>query len=443
MAHPMPPATTDGTAAALAGARSLLAGIDHASRQGLDAESQVALVDAVVALGRQVEALRAVLTGEADAAKAAEAVRGTSIRSLLAISPQVTAGEAASWVHAGAEIIAHPRLAAATLAGEVSVAQARAIDTVLGELPDDLSEQQCAEAETFLLEQAHRIDAKDLAKQTCAVLKLVAPEVDAAEDELARLEAQRQRAWKRRSLVFTTDGQGSILFRGQLPLVQGEAFKRLVESHMLSNRRALERAADRRDGVGQRTFEQRTADGLVALVTERASSRRRTPAQPSVVVTFRYDDLLNRVEQAGVLASGEHISAGDVRRLACDAKIIPVVLGSASEPLDVGRDQRLVTPALRQALEARDKGCAFPGCRVPTHACEAHHIVSWFLGGDTALGNMVLMCPYHHSTVEPRRFFEREETRLRWTVHIGADGHPVFTRPPRPGTSETSDALLD
>ena len=66
-----------------------------------------------------------------------------------------------------------------------------------------------------------------------------------------------------------------------------------------------------------------------------------------MVVTLSFDDVLNRVEQAGVLASGEQVTAGELRRLACDATIVPIVLGSASQPLDVGRDQRLVTPAIR------------------------------------------------------------------------------------------------
>ena len=155
--------------------------------------------------------------------------------------------------------------------------------------------------------------------------------------------------------------------------------------------------------------------------------------KPTVVVTLSYDDVLNRVEQAGVLASGEQVTAGELRRLACDATIVPIVLGSASQPLDVGRDQRLVTRSIRKALEQRDKRCAFPGCRVPPSGCEAHHIIPWWLGGDTALGNMVLLCPHHHGTVEPHRFFDHSSPPTRWTVHLADDGHPVFTPPTRVG----------
>ena len=262
------------TGVAVAGARSLLSSVDHEGRRRLDAESRLALVTEVVALGRQVEALRAVLIAEADRAKAAETARGTSIKTLLAVSAKVTASEAAAWVYGGQEITAHAKVAEATLAGEVSVAQARSIDHVLGELPATLSPDQRARAEEILLDKAALVDAKDLAKQTRHVLEQVAPEVDVVEDELARLDAQRKQAWAGRSLVFSNDRRGSVLFKGQLPTLEGEAFKRLVESHALSNRRAMEQAADRHDEAGLRSFEQRTADGLIGLIAGRTPEHR-------------------------------------------------------------------------------------------------------------------------------------------------------------------------
>ena len=92
--------------------------------------------------------------------------------------------------------------------------------------------------------------------------------------------------------------------------------------------------------------------------------------RPHVTVTMRYNDLKQRIEKA-VLAYGGPISAGEARRIACDAGIIPVVMGSESEVLDVGRTSRLFTPAIRKALALRDKGCAFPGCDWPVAWCDA------------------------------------------------------------------------
>ena len=104
-------------------------------------------------------------------------------------------------------------------------------------------------------------------------------------------------------------------------------------------------------------------------------------------------------EDAGVCLSGDVLSPATVRRWACDAAIIPVILGSDSQPLDVGRQERLVTRAMRTALWLRDQGCSFPGCTVPAQWTDAHHVQHWVHGGDTALTNLALLCRRHHTHV--------------------------------------------
>lgn len=112
--------------------------------------------------------------------------------------------------------------------------------------------------------------------------------------------------------------------------------------------------------------------------------------KPHVTVTMRLDDL------SATLNTGQPITAETARRIACDASIIPVVLGSAGEPLDVGRATRTIPPAIRRALVVRDKGCVHPGCEIPPEWCDAHHVESWADGGSTALDNLVLLCGKHH-----------------------------------------------
>ena len=87
-----------------------------------------------------------------------------------------------------------------------------------------------------------------------------------------------------------------------------------------------------------------------------------------------------------------------VRRLACDGAIGRVVRRGRNEIVDVGRRSRLVTPALRRALELRDHTCVFPGCDRPHQWCDAHHVVHWVDGGTTDLDNLVLLCRRHHVT---------------------------------------------
>lgn len=108
-----------------------------------------------------------------------------------------------------------------------------------------------------------------------------------------------------------------------------------------------------------------------------------------------------------------------VRRWACDAEIIPMVLGSDSQPLDVGRMTRSVPDAVRRALNLRDGGCAFPGCTRRPRRCHAHHVHHWADGGVTALHNLTLLCLHHHQLVH----HEHRHVEM-------VDGLPWFTPPP-------------
>lgn len=126
----------------------------------------------------------------------------------------------------------------------------------------------------------------------------------------------------------------------------------------------------------------------------------------------------------GVTGDGTELSASTIRRLACDAEIIPAVLGSHSEPLDVGRTRYPVTPAIWTALTIRDRHCAFPGCDRPPVMCHAHHIRHWADRGKTKLDNLVLLCGHHHRVVH----------HTPWEVRINPhDAMPEFLPPPKPG----------
>ncbi|MEQ0558485.1 DUF222 domain-containing protein [Amycolatopsis sp. NEAU-NG30] len=137
-----------------------------------------------------------------------------------------------------------------------------------------------------------------------------------------------------------------------------------------------------------------------------------------VMVAISLDDLKTGIGKA-LLGDTGTISAAEARLHACDCMIIPAVLGSHSEPLDVGRLRRLVPPGIRRALYLRDRGCAFPGCHRPPRHCQGHHIRHWSEGGPTELGNLVLMCAHHHRLLH----------RSGWEVRIAADGLPEFLPP--------------
>ena len=102
--------------------------------------------------------------------------------------------------------------------------------------------------------------------------------------------------------------------------------------------------------------------------------------------------------------AGEKITASEVRRMACQAGIIPAVLGGKSEALDLGRSKRLFTAAQRKALMLKYRTCAVDGCHVRAEQCEAHHVNPWAAGGDPDLENGMLICPFHHPYVDDGRY---------------------------------------
>ncbi|MET9311990.1 DUF222 domain-containing protein [Kribbella sp. NPDC003505] len=140
-------------------------------------------------------------------------------------------------------------------------------------------------------------------------------------------------------------------------------------------------------------------------------------AKATITVTIDFDDLKAATADAvGRTVYSGGLSAATIRRLACDANIIPLVLGSNSEPLDVGRRVRLVTKAMRRALEARDRGCVV--CGAPPVMCDAHHLISWIDGGDTKVSNLALLCRRHHTDLH----------KGRWHITI-TNGEVHVTRP--------------
>ena len=153
-------------------------------------------------------------------------------------------------------------------------------------------------------------------------------------------------------------------------------------------------------------------------------------ARPRVTVTTSLDVLRQQIDWATLGSAvsttddGLELAPSVVRRLACDADIIPIALGGKGEVLDVGRLHRLVTPPLWRAVVCRDRHCAFPGCTRPPVMCHAHHIVHWVDGGETKLANLVLLCgrapPGHppHPLAGPAQ------------PH---DGRPEFLPPPKRG----------
>ena len=285
-------------------------------------------------------------------------------------------------------------------------------------LPADVGEQVRATAEAFLLEHAATLAAHLLAGLAAHVLDHIAPDVAEAAEAEAMARAEARDTNRANTFTGTVDHRGRIRLRGELDPQSWALVSAALEPF------AKPTSAVQPDGLTEqdhRTVGQRNADALVEIC-RRTLAADETPTSfgfpAHIAVTIGYDQLKTAVG-VGTLDTGTPIAAEDIRRYACDATVLPVLLNSTGVPLDVGRAIRVFTKELRRAVELRDLGCAFPGCDRPPSWCNVHHIIHWADGGPTSLDNGVLLCHAHHTVIH----------RREWTVRLGTDRRPEFTPP--------------
>jgi hypothetical protein len=301
---------------------------------------------------------------------------------------------------------------------------------VLAQLPREFDTDTVVEAQQLMVGFADSHNSAELRCLTTHLIDVLAPDT-ADQLEAKRLEQQEARAQTRRYLEFREDGDGSVLIRGSLPIADAEPFIQIVEAYAAAAKRGIERLDPTSEYL---TPAMRRADGLLAMTaahSRQAVAPKHGGDRPRIVVTLSYDKLLKQCTDANLgarlVSTGAPLPASVVRRLLCDADLLPVILGSNSEPLDVGRAERLVTPTIRAALELRDGGCIFPGCDKPPGECEAHHVIPWWNGGPTSLSNLILACPHHHGIIEP----SRNPAADRWKAVFRNDGIPIVVPPRR------------
>jgi hypothetical protein len=162
-----------------------------------------------------------------------------------------------------------------------------------------------------------------------------------------------------------------------------------------------------------------TVDGLLAAVGGSAGGSR----ESSLIVHIDVGTLTDGTHGDGLceLDNGDPVPVETMRRLACDAGIIPVVLNGAGVVLDQGRAKRLATTEQRTAIEAMQQTCSHPDCTVTIDDCRIHHIDPWQAGGRTDLARMAPLCePHHHLVHEGGWRFDMTADRVAtWTRSDG------------------------
>src|SRR6478609_268543 len=379
-------------ASATAQMRSVADSVVDASVWSMDAAVTRSTLVELTRLEAQVGELKARVAAHLADLQVGEDVGATNTACWLAHQTKVTRPDAHRVVRLGHDLEAHLVTREALASGDLVVDQARVILRAVEDLPDDLGRDLVAQAEAHLVAEAAHHDARTLKLLGQRLLEVVAP--DAADAHEAKLlEREERDAAQVCRLTMTDDGHGKTYGRFTLPTTQAAMLAKILRGFAAPKHQAASGPlSERRPGP------QRMGRAFCEFV-ERYPADRVPDAggvNATAVVIMTLETLMGGLK-AGHLDTGEAISPGQARRLASQAKIIPVVLGGKSEVLDVGRGKRFFTKAQRIAMMIRDQGCTTEGCDWPPGMCHGHHDDQWALGGNTDLNRGRLLCPKPHA----------------------------------------------
>jgi hypothetical protein len=377
------------------------------------------LLDGMPRLHGVISQMTALMTGfvaTSDRRQAQRADGMVSMRSWLTGHCRMAGTEAAAMIRAGRRLAEFPELAAAYAEGAVSTAHVNVVTAAT--TPARLAVAVAAgidlsTTDRVLTEAARSLGPEDTGR---AVRRwVIGVDPDGTLDD----DAGRPRVFR-----MAASSGGRVYFSGHADAVGGEIVHTALEAVMNGHRPADDR----------RTHAERQGDALVELCRQALNAGSLPTVRgerPQVRVSI---DLMALCAErgAGELPFAGPISSETARRLACDAAVVRMITGPAGLPLDVGREQRTASAAIRRAVEARDEHCVFAGCTAPAAWCDIHHVVHWAHGGVTSCDNGALLCERHHTAVHEGRFrIARDPGTAVWRTYR-PDGSEIFIRGPSP-----------
>jgi hypothetical protein len=301
-----------------------------------------------------------------------------------------------------------PKVAAAMASGSLSYSKAREITRVA-----------TAETEEYLLMIAEHGTASHVENLVRAYRRCQDAE------ELSREKRQQES----RSVTCRWDDDGSLIMTCRMPAEAGAKVQKALDL-------ALE---DVPAGTSEdrAPFSMRRADALAQIAESylaHGALEVRGTDRHQIVLHVAEETLRDRKAGCCEFEDGPSMAAETARRFACDASIVHLTENEDGEPLDVGRKTRTISAPLRRVLNARDKGCRFPGCANKRYI-DAHHVVHWANGGETKPSNLVSLCRFHHRAVHEGGFRIEmlDDGALRF---VKPDGEavdnvaPGYTQPP-------------
>lgn len=346
-----------------------------------------ALLDAVIVERLQAGDVRDITVAEC----------GRTTRAWLVEEQHLAPADARRQLWLAHQLPAFPAVADAMADGGINTEHARVIVSCLCQLSHDWRE--AAQAELIAFAREH--DPAMLGR-LCRELR-----IRSGADESAQAAAERMH--RDRYLTLDETLGGMLHIDGMLDPVGAATLKAALNALV---------TATSCDGTDLRSKAQCRADALVdlaALALASADLPEHCGDRAQVVVTVPWIELRDGIaagEVGHATINGLAISAATARMLACDAGIIPAVLGGQSEVLDLGRSTRTWSRAQRRAAALRDGGCVFPSCQTTLANCQLHHLDHWADHGPSDLANSANVCRFHHWLIH----------HTPWTLARSRDG---------------------
>jgi hypothetical protein len=371
----------------------LVAAVDKVLAEDPRVLSQYAQLGNAETLLTQCNRIDYVLSGLINAMWSSDAtidILALNVKGWLVQDQHLSPRAAGARIAVARELLKRDQLAEALACGLISHDHALEITKTLGKFSDP--------ADQDLVEAAKYCDPAALGR-ACRDLIQHLNLNESAEENYARLHGQRY-------LKLSTTFEGMTRIEGMLDPVTAAALKA-----------ALAPLSVRQGADDERSKPQRDHDALAAII-DLALRTGDLPdnggTAPQIIITAQLDTLTRDLDQTGIPTTrvdGEPLPAAELRRLACDAGIIPAVMNGASEVLDLGRSSRTWSKAQRIAARLRDGDtCTWPGgCTIPIRYCQLHHLNWWSHGGNTNHKDSAHICPFHHWVVHHKNWTLRRD----------------------------------
>ena len=430
------------------------AGVDAALGAGLDevgSRGLRSLLEDSERLARRSAAVRLRVVSEIERRDLAGAAGHTDTGSFLAMVTNTDRREAAGTARLARELEESSATGEALARGDVTVDHARVITNALRDLPGSVDEAGRAVVEESLVRAAGGMNPRSLRRFGRRAIEAVEPDpVVVDEHENSLVEAQERAAWENTTFWMRDAGDGTTHGRFTVPTVQAHAVKKVLDAMTAPRRRTDDTPEAYRDdaraggspadaadvglagpfdadpamltpqqrevadlhaaystawnetGDQGRRWQQLRGQAFASLIERIPTDHLHDKVAATVVVHVDLATLRGEHAKASSTDTGELMSAGELRRWAAGAGIIPGVLGGESVPLDLGQGSRCFTTHQRLALAKVYEECAAEHCGRPFAWCEIHHDHPWKDEGRTSLDNAIPLCPFHHRLIDQR-----------------------------------------